>query len=262
MLKRYEDITVVAIYGNNRIRAAIPAVQKTLDALPGSKPLLITNEAISTDWDQKPCAPMSYEGYSDFVLYCLHNYIRTPYALIVQHDGWAFSGDAWNDDWLNYDYVGAPTHAALLPNGEFHTGYNWIGRENPKVVQNGGFSLRSREMLEAPSFFGITKTTVPEPTLYNENIQICCFMREYLETCGMKFCPDDVARYFAFEHLSLFHEGMDLRKVFGHHSRFRQLLENDVVIWKLTQEQMDNIPGEQTIYDLFTDHHGYTVHKA
>ena len=92
MSKRYEDITVVAIYGDNRIRTAFPAIQKTLDALPGAKPLLITNVAVATDWEQRPCAPMSYEGYSDFVLYCLHNYIRTPYALIVQHDGWAFSG--------------------------------------------------------------------------------------------------------------------------------------------------------------------------
>jgi hypothetical protein len=87
-------------------------------------------------------------------------------------------------------------------------------------------------------------------------------MRDYLESCGIKFCPDDVARYFSFEHLSAFHEGMDLRKVFGHHSRSRQLLENDVVIWKLTKEQTDNILGEQTVYELFTDHYGYTVHKA
>ena len=262
MSKKYEDITVVAIYGDGRIRAALPAVQKTVDALPGSRPLLITNESISTEWDQAPCAPMGYEGYSDFVLYCLHAYVHTPYCLIVQHDGWAFSGENWNDDWLKYDYVGAPTHAALLPDGRYFTNYGWIGEDGAKVVQNGGFSLRSREMLLAPTSYGITKTKVPEPTLYNEDIQICCFMRDYLEQVGIKFCPDDVARYFAFEHLSTFHEGMDLRKVFGHHSRFRQLLPNNTVVWKLTDEQTAKIAGEEIVYDLFTDHYGYTVHKA
>ena len=260
--KRYEDITVVAIYGDSRIRTAMPAVQKTLDALPGSKPLLISNVSIATEWEQKPCAPMSYEGYSEFTIYCLHQYIQTPYCLIVQHDGWAFSGENWNDDWLNYDYVGAPSHAALLPNGEYHVGYGWTDKAGAKVVQNGGFSLRSKTFLETPSVYGITRWKVPEPTLLNEDVQLCCFMRPSLEDAGVKFCPDDKARYFSFEHLGPPHEGMDLRKVFGHHSRFRQLLSNNDVLWKMTQEQMKQTPGEQEIYDLFTDYYGHTVHMA
>lgn len=260
--KRYEDITVVAIYGDNRIRSAVPAVERTVAALPGSQPLLITNDEIAIDWDQKVCAPMSYEGYSEFVLYCLHNYIQTPYCLIVQHDGWAFTGENWNDDWLNYDYVGAPTHAALLPNGEYHMGYAWVGKDNPKVVQNGGFSLRSKEMLQAPSFYGITRPRMPDPVLLNEDIQLCCFLRDYLQDTGIKFCPDEVAKYFAFEHLGPIHESINLTQVFGHHSRFRQLLSNNDVIWKMTQEQTDKTVGENTILEMFREHYGHTVHMA
>ena len=262
MLKRYEDITVVAIYGDSRIKTAFPAIQKTLDALPGAKPLLITNVAVATDWEQRPCAPMSYEGYSDFVLYCLHNYIQTPYALIVQHDGWAFSGENFNDDWLNYDYVGAPTHAALVEDGRFYFGYGYEGQGRALVVQNGGFSLRSKAFLEAPTTYGITRVKVPDPILLNEDVQLSCFMRPYLEDAGIKYCPDEVAKYFSVEHLGFQHEDMDLRKLFGHHSRFRQLLNDKDVLWKMTHEQMDNTPGERVIYDLFTDYYQYNVHIA
>jgi hypothetical protein len=55
---------------------------------------------------------------------------------------------------------------------------------------------------------------------------------------------------------------MDLTKVFGHHARFRQLLENDAVLWKLTKEQMQGIRGEDAVFDLFKEHYGYTVLMA
>lgn len=262
MGKRFEDITVVAIYGDNRIRAALPAMQKTLQALPGAKPLLISNVAISTDWDQKPCAPMSYEGYTEFVMYCLHQYIQTPYCLIVQHDGWALSGENWNDDWFNYDYVGAPTHAGLIEDGRFFFGYQYIGQGEARVVQNGGFSLRTKSFLEAPSVYGITRTKVPDNILYNEDVQLCCFMRPFMEQAGIKYCPDEIARYFSVEHLGPQHEGMDLRRLFGHHSRFRQLITDKDVLWKMTNEQMDNTPGERSIYELLVDYYKYNVHIA
>jgi len=260
---RYSDITVVAIYGDGRGRIALPALKKTAAALPGSKPLLITNVAVQTDVPQKLVAHgLDYHAYSEFVLYGLHNYIDTPYALIVQHDGWALNGDNWRDEWLTYDYVGGLTHAALLPNGFYKTAYTWWGDENVKVVQNGGFSLRSKAMLEAPSKYGIMRNQMPNPVLMNEDVQVCCFMRPALENVGIQFCPDELAKYFSFEHFGAPHEGMDITKVFGHHSRFRQLLDDDKMLWKLTPEQMADIQNEEVAYQLFANHYKYEMLTA
>ena len=260
---RYSDITVVAVYGDGRGAIALPAMQKTAAALPGSQQLLITNVPVQTDRPQKLVAEkLDYHAYSEFVLYALHHYIDTPYALIVQHDGWALNPDNWQDDWLTYDYVGGLTHAALTSYGVYKTVYTWWGESNIRVVQNGGFSLRSKAMLEAPSKYGIMRNYQTESMLMNEDVQVCCFMRPALENVGIQFCPDELAKYFAFEHLGAPHEGMDLTKVFGHHSRFRQLVTDDIVLWKLTKEQMAGIQGEDTIFELFADHYKYEMLMA
>ena len=260
---RYSDITVVAIYGDGRGAIALPAMRKTAAALPGSQQLLITNVPVATDVPQKFVASgLDHHAYSEFVLYGLHHYIDTPYALIVQHDGWALNPDNWQDDWLNFDYVGGLTHAALTSYGVYKIWYTWWGEPDVRVVQNGGFSLRSKDMLKAPSRYGIMRNQMPEAMLMNEDVQVCCFMRGALEQVGIQFCPDEISKYFAFEHLGQPHEGMDLTKVFGHHARFRQLLENDAVLWKLTKEQMQGINGEDAVFELFQEHYGYTVLMA
>ncbi len=45
-------------------------------------------------------------------------------------------------------------------------------------------------------------------------------------------------------------------------ARFRQLLDNDKVLWKLTKEQMEGIQGEQTVFDLFSDYYKYEMLMA
>lgn len=38
----------------------------------------------------------------------LDSYIETPHVLVVQYDGFILNPDAWTDEFLEYDYVGAP----------------------------------------------------------------------------------------------------------------------------------------------------------
>lgn len=266
--RSFEDITVVAIYGDGRGKIAMPALRKTAEALPGCKTLLITNTELDITFVEQKIisAPLDYHGYSEFVMYSLHNYIDTEYALIVQHDGWALDAKNWRNEWFDYDYVGAPTHAALLPNGEFSTLYHWcIDNKDYKgalIVQNGGFSLRSKKFLEAPTKHGIMRRRFDEPMMNNEDVQLCCFLRPALEKVGIKFAPDDVAKYFSFEHFGPIHNGFNASKVFGHHSRFRQLLSNGEMLWKLTDEQTKQIMGEEAVKAMFEDHYGYTIHAV
>jgi len=184
----------------------------------------------------------------------------------VQHDGWALDAKNWNDDWFNYDYIGGPSHAALMPSGEFSTLYQWCmdGKDykDALIVQNGGFSLRSKKFLEAPSKHGIMRRNFPEAMLNNEDVQLGCFLRPAMEKVGIKYAPLEVAKYFSFEHFGPIHNGMNSTKIFGHHSRFRQLLSNGEMLYKLTEEQRKQIMGEEQAFAMFENHYGYTIHAV
>jgi hypothetical protein len=255
----YDQITVVAIYGDGRGNVAMPALEKTAACFPGCKKLLITNQHLAVDIPQKICGPLDYYGYSAFCMYALHSYIDTDYALIVQHDGWALSADNWKDDWLNYDYIGGLVHAALVGE-QFYTNFGWIGKPNPIVIQNGGFSLRSKKFMQALVHNGILPKMYNIAMLNNEDVQLTGFLRPALEKVGIKFAPDEEATMFAFEHLSpTIHKDVDLTKVFGHHSRFRSLVDDKTMLWKLDQNTTNEIPWELKVYDLFSDHYSYRI---
>ena len=259
----FEDITVVAIHGKDGIEREIPALRKNMEALPGSKGLIITNKPIETDIPQKLVhQTMNYESFQDFLVYGLFAYIDTDYVLISQSDGWILNPANWRDNWFDYDYIGGYTHAAYVPSEQmFHTHYGWLGKEGALVVQNGGLSLRSRRLLEAPVKYGIMKVPMQHKDLRNEDIQLCCWMRPALEKVGMKFAPKEESMLFSFEHLHEdLHKDFDLTKIFGQHSRFRRLLDhktNKMTI-DIPKDWNESFPLEDKVVDLF-DHYGYDI---
>lgn len=126
----------------------------------------------------------SIRAYSEFCLRHLADYVETEYVLIIQHDGFILNPSAWTDDFLSHDYIGAP----FAINGQLVTG-------------NGGFSLRSKKLLE------VTKN---DPTLYipapsedtrleDEDWLQCVTFREHLEKQGILFAPAELARRFSIE---------------------------------------------------------------
>ena len=117
------------------------------------------------------------QAYSKFILQELHKYIKTDCVLIVQWDGWVSNASAWRDDFLDYDYIGAV----------------WPWHPEGLRVGNGGFSLRSKRLLEL---------TAEPKFVYkdlNEDDLICHINRDYLVSNGIKFAPEELARYFSFE---------------------------------------------------------------
>lgn len=103
---------------------------------------------------------------------------------------------------------------------------------------------------------------MPDPIMMNEDIQLTCILRKDLEKVGVKFASDALAKYFSFEHIGPPHDGMDITKIFGHHCRYRQLLSNNEMLWKLSKEQMKDMYGENVVYELFEKHYGYTIHAV
>ena len=119
----------------------------------------------------------SKQAYSKFVLQELHKYIHTDFVLIVQWDGWVIDANAWQPQFLNYDYIGAV----------------WPWHPEGLRVGNGGFSLRSKKLLE------LTNTPKFVYDNRNEDDLICHLNRDYLVSNGIKFAPEELARYFSYE---------------------------------------------------------------
>lgn len=117
----------------------------------------------------------SRDTYSAFMVKELGQLCSGSHVLVVQWDGFLLDPSAWDPAFLDYDYIGAP----------------WPHRAEP--VGNGGFSLRSRRLLEA-----LADPEIRE--LHPEDACICERYRALLESRhGIRFAPLELARRFAFE---------------------------------------------------------------
>jgi hypothetical protein len=146
--------------------------------------------------------------------------------------------------------------------------------ERIKFVMNGGFSLRSRRLLEAPTRLGLEFTLPPVSGISTppysmewdsranlEDVHICLNFRSRLESSGIRFAPFEIARQFAFEHLHpVMHDGFDLMQVFGHHSKIRKLKSLSPMTVQYLERQgfLDKIYGEQRIAQVYLAR-GYRV---
>lgn len=130
----------------------------------------------------------SLDAYSHAMLYKLTDFVQTPFALTVQRDGMVTNPELWRDDFLEYDYIGAP----WPPNTHFT-------KEGVEVrVGNGGFSLRSKKLLDAFNTLPLSFTD-NGTGFFNEDGNICVYRRKALEDYGIKFAPVDVAAAFSTE---------------------------------------------------------------
>ncbi len=133
----------------------------------------------------------SINDYSAFCLKNIHAYVDTTHMLVVQHDGWVINGQAWEDDWLNYDYVGPLFEQERDVNAE--------------SVGSGGFSLRSKRFMAAvsellPPWDGKASFDGNDGANRwgHEDGVICKYLRRLLTNRGFKFAPPDSAARFAF----------------------------------------------------------------
>ena len=113
----FGPITIVAIHGHNDGSKAIPALMKSLEELPGSHGLLISlskPKMLPSSIQWVKVLPMDYRQYSLFVMFSLHHFIESEFCLIVQEDGWVINGANWSASFFEYDYIGAPCHAACI----------------------------------------------------------------------------------------------------------------------------------------------------
>lgn len=175
-------------------------------------------------------ADTHFDDYARLVWYGFPAEIHTSHYLLHQYDSWIINPSAWSDDFLAYDFVGAPW---------------WYNDENN--VGCGGFGLTSMRLA---NFLAEHKNEFPmaQP---EDHVRARVYGKD-LKAAGMRFAPEHVAYRFARERTGWDREGIP----FGFHGIWnwprvlsgaalaeRMALANDYVRRKSEWHEMLRIIG-------------------
>lgn len=129
------------------------------------------------------------DSWNRAVIFELPKYVETSHCLFVHGDGYVLYPELWNPEWLELDYIGAPWP---LP----HDDYSYRSESGKLQRVGNSVSLRSKKLMDLIA-------TRPMEYHYgnnNEDGQICCWNREWLESQGCKFATFEQALHFSKEH--------------------------------------------------------------
>lgn len=138
------------------------------------------------------------DAFNYKMVYELGDHIHTDYAMIVHADGFIVHPEMWRDEFLKYDYIGAPWP---LPKEGDTTTYRDKDGNICRVGNSVG--IRSKRLMDYPK-----KADIPwegeyayGKMWYHEDGFICCKIKHILEAEGMQIAPLEVAKYFGHEHM-------------------------------------------------------------
>ncbi len=147
------------------------------------------------------CRFVSERGYPAAMVWevaGVRDYINTDFALCIHPDGYILNAAAWNDDWLRYDFIGAPWPLNSHP---YHPGKSDYPNSR---VGNTGFCIKSIAFLDQTS--KLRKDFIQwsqYPDQYGQQWGGDTFtsqhQRPMLESIGIKFAPVEVAARFSWE---------------------------------------------------------------
>jgi Protein of unknown function (DUF5672) len=123
------------------------------------------------DWPNKM-------GWSRAFWYDVPLHVRTSHALCIQWDSWIVDPEMWRDEYLEWDFIGAPWW--------YNDGMN---------VGNGGFCLRSTKLMK---FVRKHRDSFPVITDLDDDLY-CRKYRPSLQAAGFEWAPEPIAQGFAFE---------------------------------------------------------------
>lgn len=200
------DVTLCAATSVN-IAATLAALRRCLDVVEFGGALLFTDLPVAAPPPRLEIVQIerleSSRAYSRFVLADLPVHIKTSHALIVQWDGFIQRPDSWDPGFLSFDYTGAL----------------WPQFDDGGTVGNGGFSLRSKRLMEACRAIGAIDG-------HPEDVAICRTHRLQLEReFGLRFADPATAARFSYERTAS--SGAE----FGFHGVFNMPAELDPDAW-------------------------------
>jgi hypothetical protein len=173
------EVTLIALT-NKDISAHEEALRKSSEGINwGERKLIVDYGCTSIDeWNRR-------------IIYELHQYVQTPFCMLIHADGYVVRPDLWRNEWLQYDFIGAPWP---LPQDNF----SYRDPAGNLVRVGNSVSLRSAKLLRLPTelqlewrpYYGYT----------NEDGFLCCHNKQILEEHGIRFAPLSEAIHFSKEH--------------------------------------------------------------
>lgn len=117
-------------------------------------------------------------GYSKWCLTDMWKYINTSHSLTIHADGYCVNHERWDDEWLEWDYIGS----------------TWGYKDN-RNCGNGGFCLRSKKLLDI-----LGQTDYSGLKTDFEDCLIGRYLRPWLEEkYDIQFAPENICNDFAIE---------------------------------------------------------------
>lgn len=208
------DVTLIAAASVN-VSATLAALRRCLGMCEFGGALFFTDGVVADAPPELKVIQIerlaTARAYSRFVLADLPRHFDTSHALIVQWDGFILRPDAWDRRFLTYDYIGAP----------------WPQFDDDATVGNGGFSLRSRRLMEACRAISAVDS-------HPEDLAICRIHRPLLEReFGLRFADPATASHFSYERTP--RNGRE----FGFHGVFNMPVELGDEEWWKTYKILD-----------------------
>ncbi len=173
------DVVTLLCLDTRDPEGALRGMQRCMEGIEYAAAVFLTHDQFRCDDARvtvKAIPPLrGIEDYSRFMIKEIGQYFSTSHVLVVQWDGFVVNPERWDNGFLKYDYIGAP----------------WVNSRHP--VGNGGFSLRSRKLVDA--------LQDPAVRFFNpEDYAICDRYHDLLvERYGINFAPASVASHFSCE---------------------------------------------------------------
>ncbi len=123
-------------------------------------------------------------------IYELGKHVDTDFAILIHDDGFIVNHSSWRQEFLEYDYIGAPWP---MPRDNF----SYRDINNNLIRVGNSVSIRSKKLIDLPNQLNLEWK--PFHGFYNEDGFICVNYRHVYLEHGMKFADIDVAKYFSHE---------------------------------------------------------------
>jgi hypothetical protein len=204
------------------------SMEETLQRVPFKHALVFSDQDFLPGAKHVKIQHGNMLNYCNLLLKGVLEHVETKYIIFQQWDAMVHNGNKWDDIFLMHDYIGAV----------------WPWRAPGQNVGNGGFSLRSRRLLEELQAPHIQLDPAGEHGVQEDNY-IAILHRPWLESRGMVFAHQNIAEKFSIE---LSPDGFD---AMAHHGFWNivQFMPRDTVEYFVTRAP------ENTWQELHRAHH-------
>jgi hypothetical protein len=221
--------SITCLDASNDKKPTIRALAKTLESFK------VAGKEVSTVYwfsDQGleglPCRlhwiriPPFVNWFDDYCLITLKlcpHIVMEDFNVIIHADGFAVNPEAWTDEFLEYDYLGAIFYPQMIVGGG---GFSMRSRRlyDQLLRMKMPYSLKQMEpyLLNQPKLFVDLELIRSDTGTYSlaEDQLICRVFRQQIEHAGIKFAPLELADRWSIEHHL---QSPWLGKSFGFHGK-------------------------------------------